>query len=74
MPWENNFPMALNLIYQIHRSVLLNEFLLLKDMKSDLSSSFKSPHFKKLLTQYEEMIRQHTTIYFEGNELTLLAE
>ena len=43
-------------------------------MKSDLSSSFKSPHFKKLLTQYEEMIRQHTSIYFEGNELTLLAE
>ena len=43
-------------------------------MKSDLSSSFKSPHFKKLLTQYEEMIRQHTPIYFEGNELTLLAE
>lgn len=43
-------------------------------MKSDLSSSFKSPYFKKLLTRYEEMIRQHTPIYFEGNELTLLAE
>lgn len=43
-------------------------------MKSDLSSSFEKPSFKQLLTRYEEMIRQHTSTYFESDELTLLAE
>lgn len=43
-------------------------------MRNDVPSSFETPKFKELLTRYEEMVRQHTSVYFESNELTLIAE
>lgn len=43
-------------------------------MRNGVPSSFETPKFKELLTRYEEMVRQHTSVYFESNELTLIAE
>ena len=43
-------------------------------MKDDLSSIFHKPEFKQLLAKYSDMINNHTTIYLEPDEITLLAE
>lgn len=43
-------------------------------MRDGVSSSFETPKFKELLARYEEMVRQHTSVYFESDELTLIAE
>lgn len=40
----------------------------------DLSHSFQTPEFLETLANYEEMVRQHRTCYFESNDLILLAE
>lgn len=40
----------------------------------DLSPSFQTPEFLEILAKYEEMVRQHRTLYFESNDLILLAE
>lgn len=40
----------------------------------DLSPSFQTPEFQDLLAKYEEMVRQHRTLYFESNDLISLAE
>lgn len=40
----------------------------------DLSHSFQTPEFLETLANYEEMVRQHCTRYFESNDLLLLAE
>ena len=43
-------------------------------MKDDLSSIFHKPEFKQLLAKYSDMIENHTSIYLEPDEITLLAE
>lgn len=43
-------------------------------MKDDVFSSFESPEFKELLKKYEEMMHQHTSAYFDSDELTSIAE
>lgn len=43
-------------------------------MRNDLSSYFEEPEFKQLLTRYEGMIKNHTPIYFDAEELTELAD
>lgn len=43
-------------------------------MKDDLSSIFHKPEFKQLLAKYSDMINNHTSIYLEPDEITLLAE
>lgn len=40
----------------------------------DLSPSFQTPEFQEILAKYEEMVRQHRTLYFESNDLISLAE
>lgn len=40
----------------------------------DLSHSFQDPEFLEILANYEEMVRQQNTRYFESSELILLAE
>lgn len=43
-------------------------------MKDDLSSIFHKPEFKELLAKYADMLDNHTSVYFEADEITLLAE
>lgn len=43
-------------------------------MKDDLTSSFQTPQFKSLLARYENMLEQHTTAYFDSEELAEIAE
>ena len=40
----------------------------------NLTSSFQSPDFQKLLKKYTEMLEQNKSVYFDSNDLTLLAE
>ena len=37
-------------------------------------SSFLTPKFQELLKQFEEMIEQGKSVYFDSNDLTCLAE
>lgn len=43
-------------------------------MRSDLSSYFEEPDFKQLIAKYEGMVKNHTPIYFDTDELTDLAD
>ena len=43
-------------------------------MNNDLSSYFEDPEFKELLAKYEGMVHDHTSIYFDAEELTDIAE
>ena len=43
-------------------------------MNNDLSSYFEDPEFKELLAKYEGMVNDHTSIYFDAEELTDIAE
>lgn len=43
-------------------------------MNKDLSSYFEEPEFKELLKKYEGMVNDHTSIYFDAEELTDIAE
>lgn len=43
-------------------------------MNNDLSSYFEDPEFKNILTKYEGMVNDHTSIYFDAEELTDIAE
>ena len=40
-------------------------------MKDDLSSIFHKPEFKELLAKYADMLDNHTSVYFEADEITL---
>ena len=43
-------------------------------MNNDLSSYFEDPEFKNILAKYEGMVNDHTSIYFDAEELTDIAE
>ena len=43
-------------------------------MNNDLSSYFEDPEFKDILAKYEGMVNDHTSIYFDAEELTDIAE
>ena len=43
-------------------------------MNNDLSSYFEEPEFKEILAKYEGMVYDHTSIYFDAEELTDIAE
>ena len=43
-------------------------------MNNDLSSYFEDPEFKDILAKYEGMVNNHTSIYFDAEELTDIAE
>ena len=43
-------------------------------MKDDLSSISTNQNLKKLLAKYADMLDNHTSVYFEADEITLLAE
>ena len=43
-------------------------------MNNDLSSYFEEPEFKEILAKYEGMVNDHTSIYFDAEELTDIAE
>lgn len=43
-------------------------------MNNDLSSYFEDPEFKEILAKYEGMVNDHTSIYFDAEELTDIAE
>ncbi len=43
-------------------------------MNNDLSSYFEDPEFKEILAKYEGMVSDHTSIYFDAEELTDIAE
>ena len=43
-------------------------------MNNDLTSYFEDPEFKEILAKYEGMVNDHTSIYFDAEELTDIAE
>lgn len=43
-------------------------------MREDLSSLFSRPEFKETLARYENMLSQGKRVFFDSDELTLLAE
>ncbi len=43
-------------------------------MRNDISSYFEEPDFKELLMKYEGMVKNHTPIYFDTDELIDLAD
>lgn len=43
-------------------------------MKNDLSSYFEEPEFIQLLKKYEGMVKNHTHLYFDTDDLTDLAD
>ena len=43
-------------------------------MKDDMSSAFQSAEFKQLLAKYESMLSNKKNVYFEADELKLIAE
>ena len=43
-------------------------------MNNDLSSYFEDPEFKDILAKYEGMVESHTSVYFDAEELTDIAE
>lgn len=43
-------------------------------MNNDLSSYFEDPEFKEILAKYEGMVADHTSLYFDAEELTDIAE
>lgn len=43
-------------------------------MRNDFSSYFEEPDFKQILAKYEGMVKSHTPVYFDTDELTDLAD
>ncbi|MBQ8889752.1 MAG: DUF3808 domain-containing protein, partial [Bacteroidaceae bacterium] len=43
-------------------------------MNNDLSSYFEEPEFREILAKYEGMTKSHTSVYFDAEELTDIAE
>ena len=44
------------------------------NMQEDPSSVFNQPEFKASLAKYEQMMQDGIRVYFEAEELTLIAE